>query len=300
MLPFFLHESAKRSALRSLAAVGTSDYPEAGFHAAQAVEHLAKALLCDLNSVFLTSRDHMQSNAFLSGKGHPDTKTLADIRTSHFADAVRLAYEKKECGYPKPLDLDLVKLARDAAAHIGYGDADPSIAAVAAMVRLLEPLLGTQGQAVEQWLDDPRIVALRDVIRDLPRQDVRRSPLFRKSSVFARIWNAQRESQRLRQRMSEEQWLMLASQPKDLSDDGETEAGGLRNCPAGEREHLTWFKAEWEQSDTQDHDQGEGYADWDLRLAGVDCSTCGLSLDYHDVQLLGLGEVINSETREID
>ena len=44
---------------------------------------------------------------------------------------MRPAYAENGCQHPHQADLDLVLLARNAAAHIGYGEADPSIAAVA-------------------------------------------------------------------------------------------------------------------------------------------------------------------------
>ena len=290
-LKCFLGESARRSGRRALAAVGSADdQAEAGFHSGQAVEHLCKYLLSQRDPTFLAKTQDPKTLAFLSGKGHAKAHTLAYILTVDPAKAVELAYRELGIGDPIQQDLKLVFRARNAAAHLGYGD-DDSISAVGAMIRLCTPLLNTQGRTVPEWLEDQRLDVVVEVVRTLPRSDVRLSDGYRLAYIRARIWTAQREWDRLRDRIPEDHLQLLEVDPKDLSDDWEAT---LRPCLAGG--HLAWFKSEWDRSDSQDHELGDEYQDMEQFVGGVDCPLCGLSLDGWDIHIIGLREQIGQAT----
>jgi hypothetical protein len=290
-LPTFLRESAKRSGCRALAAVGSTDTTEAGFHSGQAVEHLCKFIISQRHPTLLAKANDQKSFAFLNGDGHAEADTLADVFTIGLPQVVRLTYGEFGIGDPSQEDLDLVLLARNAAVHIGYGDDDHSIGAVAGMVRLCEPVLSAQGRTVSEWLDDSRLGPVVDAVRTLPRSGVRLSDGYRDASILARIWVAQRAWDRLCGRMPEDQRRLLAVQPMDLSGDWEAT---LRPCPAGG--HMAWFKTELDESDTQNHTFGSGYRDMVQSVGGVDCPLCGLSLDGSDVEILGLRDQIGYDT----
>ena len=293
VLPVALRESSQRSALRALVAVGMEDHPEAGFHAGQALDHLTKGLLWDVRGELLTDPNKPKSIAFLSGDGHVDIKTLADISAISLPEAVSLAYAQLACGTPNETDLELVLNARNAAAQIGYGDIDQSIAAVAAMIRLSEPLLSRRGETIPEWLDDSRLTEVINAMRELPQKDVRHSSLFRQASVQSRLWDAKRAWQRLCNRIPEVHRLSAAIYPKDLPGDPEVE---LDTCPT--TGHMALFKTEWEESeDTDDQGSDDESAVWIQWLGGVDCPLCGLSLDRWDVEELGLRKELNRETR---
>lgn len=290
-LKWFLGESARRSGRRALAAVGSADdQTEAGFHSGQAVEHLCKDLLSQRDPSLLVKAEDPKSVAFLSGKGHAKAHTLAYILTIDPEKAIEMAYRELGVGDPIQQDLKLVLRARNAAAHLGYGD-DDSIGAVGAMIRLCTPLLNAQDRTVPEWLEDQRLGPVVEVVRTLPRTDCRRGDGWRLAYVLARIWTAQREWDRLRDRIPEDHLQSLEVNPKDLSDDWEAT---LRACPTGG--HLAWFKSEWDESDSQDHELGPEYRDMDQLVGGVDCPLCGLSLDGGDMQLIGLREQIGQAT----
>lgn len=299
MLPHALSESSKRSASRALVAFGADDWPEAAFHAGQAVEHLAKALLRDQRPELLADPNDSASMAFLTGEGHADVKSLADVHTISLPMAVSLACDELACERPDEADLDLVSRARNAAIEIGYGDPQESLATVAAMVRVCERLLSSRGETIPEWLGDSRLTEVIEAMRGLPREDVRLSSLFRKASVQARLWEAKRVWDRLRERMPEMQWLDAATYPKELSGNPRLE---LEACPTGG--HLAWFKIQPERSEDDDpevHDPSyDEYEVVTLWVGGMDCALCGLSLgDSDEVEALGLEGNLGEELHDL-
>ena len=70
----------------------------------------------------------------------------------------------------------------------------------------------------------------------------------------------------------------------------------LRACPTGG--HLAWFEVEWDESEIQNNDDPSSFRDEELCLGWLDCPLCGIQLDYHDLEYLGVQEVLETRTVE--
>jgi hypothetical protein len=290
-LPSHLRTAGADSCRRAL--TNLTDWPEAVFHAGQAVERLAKAEVVARDPEGLTRPNKVDSVQFLRGEGHPSIDHLGAIWTFPGPDATRKAFDCMGLTAPDPLDLAAVFNARNASAHLGFADELSAGGALGAMVRLVRALLAPAGLTIGGWIEEPDLEAIADILAGIAAGPTSRR-LGREAQRQSKLFVARETWKELKQRLPTDMWLQLATSPKKPELAGEEVT--LEPCPTVG--HMAWFTVLWETSETQDNNDAENLRDEIATLGTMGCDLCGLELDAGDVYDLGLDRQVDQRTVE--
>lgn len=224
--------------------------------------------------------------AFLEGRGHPDFWSMADVITVNGPVAVETAFDLLELESPGKSRLDAVFRPRNRALHMAQADHPATLKAIAETMRIGVPLLNSLSLDITDWIDhDPSLGQIAQAVLQSDGSAI--GP-----SAFAKKWRASAEWLALCDRLPADVLRELAADPRVKPD---AEDPLLYECPTGG--HFAWFELEAERSDVQDD---ETSIEFEMYLAYLHCPLCGLEADYHELDALGSGHVVERRYRDRD
>jgi hypothetical protein len=269
--------------------------------AGSATEWLAKAVIFRHEPALLaTEGKHTRDKSvgYLTGAGHPEARSFADVGTLVAPDAVRLALEL--VGEIPPTIRQLsqeIFAARNTATHLDIVDARAAIAATDAALTYAVHLLKPFGLDHQSWIQDAGILQIALAVRQaatatkhLPAL-IGSVPTPTEVVLAARQWHAAQEWERMQERVEAGDLDRLSVNPRVPSD--MEQADELLACPTGG--HLAWFELIREDAGYDDHAAAEGETAYDLYLHYMHCGLCGLELDNSLLGEVGLGESVGYE-----
>jgi hypothetical protein len=300
-----LLEASSSAIRRSLAA--PEDWSEMTRWAGQALEWLAKAAIYRHAPGTLPHKGPESApGRALAGEPNGALFGLADVLTHPATASIRQAYEAWGLEAPTTDDLiERVVSARNSATHLDFVSPLNACRAGHNAAILAAPLLRIFDQTIESWIESPELIevwkaaGLRDAPR-VPRPEWEPSDPFPQPDhsvvAWARLYRARVAWVDLSERLPTAVMETLTTNPGSAPE--EFEHPELVPCPTGG--HLTWAEVDEEVNGDWYEDDPEESCRYDLFRSHLTCKLCGLAVETHEIEVLGLGEVIGERLREED